>query len=75
MTHMPTINRTSSQTALVDGYSSPQAAVAGTHGHVVVISFNPRLNIVSVARNSILGQKLHPKNIYMINILVTACTV
>ena len=42
--------------------------MAGTTGHVAVVLFNPRLNLVSVVRDSVLGQKFLPNNIYVINL-------
>ena len=53
--------------------ASPQAAGGGNNqlacgGHFI----KSQINLVSVARDSILGQKLLPTNIYMINIFIFA---
>ena len=49
--------------------SSAHSVLAGiTYGQRGVVLFNPRLNLSEVSRDEVFGQKLLPKNIYMINI-------
>ena len=54
----------------LDGDASAHSALAGIYGRRGVVLFNPRLNLSMHPCVKVLGQKLLPKNIYMINILL-----